>query len=122
VRPTRAIAAFGLAFAVSAASGAATAAPQTSASVVSDGYGIHVTAEHQIDPRLQAVTVTTSALPGPANIRVLLPADYATHPTRRYPVLYLLHGTSGGASDWTTMGDAERTTAADRRHAGHRPR
>jgi S-formylglutathione hydrolase FrmB len=111
VRPTRAIAAFGLAFAVSAASGAATAAPQTSASVVSDGYGIHVTAEHQIDPRLQAVTVTTSALPGPANIRVLLPADYATHPTRRYPVLYLLHGTSGGASDWTTMGDAERTTA-----------
>jgi S-formylglutathione hydrolase FrmB len=26
-------------------------------------------------------------------------------------VLYLLHGTSGGASDWTKMGDAEQTTA-----------
>ena len=26
-------------------------------------------------------------------------------------MLYLLHGTSGGAADWTTMGDAEQTTA-----------
>jgi S-formylglutathione hydrolase FrmB len=26
-------------------------------------------------------------------------------------VLYLLHGTSGGADDWTTMGEAEQTTA-----------
>src|SRR5581483_7381840 len=28
-----------------------------------------------------------------------------------YPVLYLFHGTSGGASDWTTVGGAEETTA-----------
>jgi S-formylglutathione hydrolase FrmB len=85
--------------------------PADTASTLSDGYGIHVTAERQLDPRLLAVTVTTSALPGAANIRVLLPSGYAAHPARRYPVLYLLHGTSGGASDWTTMGDAERTTA-----------
>ena len=26
-------------------------------------------------------------------------------------MLYLLHGTSGGAADWTTMGGAEQTTA-----------
>jgi hypothetical protein len=70
-------AAFGLALAVTAASGVATATAQSSASVVNDGYGIHVTAEKQIDARLLAVTVTTSALPGPANVRVLLPADYA---------------------------------------------
>ncbi len=44
-------------------------------------------------------------------MRILLPADYASHPHRRYPVLYLLHGTSGGASDWTTVGGAEATTA-----------
>ncbi|HEX4539674.1 MAG TPA: alpha/beta hydrolase family protein [Acidimicrobiales bacterium] len=85
--------------------------PGDRAPTMSDGYGIHVTAERQIDPRLLAVTVTTPALPGPANIGVLLPSEYAAHPGRRYPVLYLLHGTSGGASDWTTMGDAERTTA-----------
>ena len=85
--------------------------PGDTASTLSDGFGIHVTAERQIDARLLALTVTTPALPGAANIRVLLPSDYAAHPARRYPVLYLLHGTSGGASDWTTMGEAERTTA-----------
>jgi S-formylglutathione hydrolase FrmB len=73
--------------------------------------GIQVTSQTALDPRLLALTVTTSALDGPANVRVLLPADYAAYPDRRYPVLYLLHGTSGGAADWTTMGAAEQTTA-----------
>jgi S-formylglutathione hydrolase FrmB len=40
-----------------------------------------------------------------------LPAGYDRHPTRRYPVLYLLHGTSGGAEEWTRVGEAEQTTA-----------
>jgi S-formylglutathione hydrolase FrmB len=73
--------------------------------------GITVVAQHQVDPRLIALTVSTDALNGPANVRVLLPTGYAAHPKRRYPVLYLLHGTSGGAADWTTMGAAEQTTA-----------
>jgi S-formylglutathione hydrolase FrmB len=101
----------GLTTAVPAAWAGAAGRPGDASSVLRDGYGIHVIAETQIDARLLAVTVTTPALSGPANIRVLLPSDYAARPARRYPVLYLLHGTSGGASDWTTMGDAERTTA-----------
>ena len=36
---------------------------------------------------------------------------YTSHPHRRYGVLYLLHGTSGRAADWTTSGGAEQTTA-----------
>jgi S-formylglutathione hydrolase FrmB len=76
-----------------------------------DADGIHVVAEHQLDARLLALTVATPALRGNANVRILLPEGYAAHPQRRYPVLYLLHGTSGGAADWTTMGDAEKTTA-----------
>jgi S-formylglutathione hydrolase FrmB len=113
--------ALGLALAAMVVAGLAPAIPSawagaggrsgSTASSLGDGYGIHVTAERRIDPRLLAVTVTTPALPGPANIRVLLPSDYAARPARRYPVLYLLHGTSGGAADWTTIGDAERTTA-----------
>src|SRR5436305_2721946 len=75
------------------------------------GSGLHVGAVHALDARLYALTVSSSAIPGPANVRVLLPSGYAAHPQRRYPVLYLLHGTSGGAADWTTMGDAEKTTA-----------
>jgi S-formylglutathione hydrolase FrmB len=76
-----------------------------------DADGIHVASVRPLDPRLLAITVSTSVLPGPANVRILLPGDYARHRHRRYPVLYLLHGTSGGAADWTKLGDAERTTA-----------
>ncbi len=76
-----------------------------------DGFGLHVVAEQRLDPRLVTLTVTTPALPGPAHVRILLPSGFDPGGHRRYPVLYLLHGTSGGAADWTTMGDAEQTTA-----------
>ncbi len=75
------------------------------------GDGLRVASVKRLDARLFALTVSTKALPAPANVRVLLPTGYAHHPRRRYPVLYLLHGTSGGAADWTTMGGAEQTTA-----------
>ena len=39
---------------------------------------------------------------------VILPADYRTSKTTRYPVLYLLHGLGGHYSDWLT-----RTNSAD---------
>src|SRR5438128_1024864 len=75
-----------------------------------DGHGLHVSAVTQLDPRLLEVTVTTAALPGPAHGRILLPSNYYAKPTQRFPVFYLLHGTSGGASDWTEKGSAEQTT------------
>ena len=43
-------------------------------------------------------------------MRVLLPAQYAQHPRRRYPVLYLLHGSFDTAASWAEKGDAERIT------------
>ena len=76
-----------------------------------DGHGLKVTSVKSLDARLIALSVKTQALPGTQNIRVLLPTGYASHPRRRYPVLYLLDGTSGHASDWTVMGQAEQTTA-----------
>jgi S-formylglutathione hydrolase FrmB len=85
-------------------------APGAAAVTLRSGHGLRVTSVKHLDSRLIALTVQTSALPGPANIRILLPSGYASHPGRRYPVLYLLHGTSGGASDWTEKGDAEKTT------------
>jgi len=39
---------------------------------------------------------------------VILPADYDTSRTTRYPVLYLLHGLTGHYSDWV-----QRTNVAD---------
>jgi putative tributyrin esterase len=53
--------------------------------------------------RLQSKLVNT-ILP----YNVILPTDYDTSPTTRYPVLYLLHGLDGHYSDWVA-----RTNVAD---------
>jgi len=86
------------------------ASPAAAAPKLRDRDGLHVVAAQQLSPRLLEVTVTTAALPGPATIRILLPPTYEAEPTRRYPVLYLFHGTSGAAADWTVKGEAEQTT------------
>lgn len=80
---------------------------------LSDGHGLHVVSQQRLNPRLLALTVSTRALYGPANIRILLPAGYsaARNRHRRYPVFYLLPGTGGAASDWTEAGGAEQVTA-----------
>jgi S-formylglutathione hydrolase FrmB len=76
------------------------------------GRDVHVQSAKRLSPRLFAVTLTTPLLTAPTNVRILLPTDYDRHPARRYPVLYLFHGTSGGAGDWTAQpGRAQDTTA-----------
>jgi len=89
--------------AAGATPGAAGATP-----VLRGGHGLRVLAVKQVDPRLLAVTLGTAALPQPVSVYILLPPGYAARPRRRYPTLYLLDGTSGHASDWTTLGGAER--------------
>ena len=89
----------------------AIASAPAGAIVLRDGFGLHVRSVRALDSRLLALSVTTRAIPGPANVRILLPSGYSSHPHRRYGVLYLLHGTSGGAADWTGSGAAEQTTA-----------
>ena len=97
-----------LAAALAPAAHAAPAADAADAAPFKDGYGLHVLSVKQIDPRLIALQMRTSALPDPANVYILLPPGYATHPRHRWPVFYLLHGTSGTASDWTLKGNAEK--------------
>ncbi len=76
-----------------------------------DAPQLHVVAVKQLSPRLFELRLTTPLLTAPTNVQILLPADYDAQPARRYPVLYLFHGTSGGARDWTKMGEAQETTA-----------
>jgi len=83
----------------------------TAPPVFSSADGIHVVSVKQLDPRQYNVSVLSAALGRPVNVRILVPADYTSHPATRYPVLYLYHGTSGQASDWVNMGRAEQTTA-----------
>jgi S-formylglutathione hydrolase FrmB len=76
-----------------------------------DADGISVVSAQQVDDRLYALSVSTAALGRAVRLRILLPDGYPADPTRRYPVLYLLHGTSGGADDWLTSGDVRATTS-----------
>ncbi|MDQ1696518.1 MAG: hypothetical protein QOJ03_1871 [Frankiaceae bacterium] len=76
-----------------------------------DAHGIHVVGVRRIDDRDLNVKVSSAALGRAVDVRILLPEGYRSHPSRRYPVLYLFHGTSGRASDWIKSGDAEKTTA-----------
>jgi diacylglycerol O-acyltransferase/trehalose O-mycolyltransferase len=70
-----------------------------------------VVSQRRLDARLSEFTLRSTALGADTRVRVLLPAAYAAHPERRYPVLYLLHGRNGAFSDWTRYGGAERATA-----------
>jgi S-formylglutathione hydrolase FrmB len=91
------------------ATGAAIAGADPAA--LGDGHGIHVAAMRQLDARQLDVQVSTAALQHPVDVRILLPDRYGDDPQRRYPVLYLFHGTSGRPSDWINFGNAEQTTA-----------
>jgi S-formylglutathione hydrolase FrmB len=73
--------------------------------------GTQLLGSKQVSPRLKELTLRTPELAAPTHVRVLLPAGYASHPKRRYPVLYLLHGASGDQTSWTTQGEAESLTA-----------
>jgi S-formylglutathione hydrolase FrmB len=73
--------------------------------------GLHVLESAQLSPRLTDFLMGSSVLRKPVHVRVLLPDGYGTNPQRRYPVLYLMHGGFGRASDWTDRGDAAQITA-----------
>ena len=76
-----------------------------------DGHGIHVVDVETFDDRQFNVRVGTEALQQQVDVRVLLPDGYDGNGKKRYPVLYLFHGTSGRASDWVEAGNAVETTA-----------
>ena len=75
------------------------------------GAGLRYLGSARLSPRLEELTFTTPALAGQTKVRVLLPDGYGLATTRRYPVLYLLHGAGEDQTAWTTKGDAEQATA-----------
>jgi enterochelin esterase-like enzyme len=49
---------------------------------------------------------------GRSTALVYLPPQYFTEPTRRFPVVYLMHGSPGTPADWIRGGGADDTGAA----------
>lgn len=84
--------------------------PAAVTSDVRDGHGITVVSAEADGDRLVRLVVRTAALERAVRVNVLLPQGYADS-GRRYPSLYLFHGTSGGADDWLQSGDVTATTA-----------
>ena len=78
---------------------------------------IQVTREQRLDPRLVEYGLSTPALQGETNLRVVLPDGYddRRNQAKRYPVLYLLNGCCDydvdGSQAWTTHGEVEQATA-----------
>ena len=72
---------------------------------------LKVTGSKTLSPRLTELTMQTTALDFPVRVRVLLPDGYDASAKRRYPVLYLLHGSFDTSASWTDKGEAERITA-----------
>ena len=104
-----ALVALSLAVLLAPAAQAVTTGAARSRVVFRSAAGLRVLTVKKFDARDYNVSVLTSALRRPANVRILLPTGFT--PGRRYPVLYLFHGTSGGASDWVDLGNAEALTA-----------
>jgi S-formylglutathione hydrolase FrmB len=75
-----------------------------------DAAGVQLVGQQRIDARMLELTLRTPAVSGPTKVRVLLPSGYGRG-TRRYPVLYLLHGAVDNYRSWTDKGDAEALTA-----------
>ncbi len=67
-----------------------------------------ISAPAQRQPAIQTVQFQSSLLGKTLPYNVILPRDYETSRTTRYPVLYLLHGLFGHYSDWAT-----KTNVAD---------
>jgi enterochelin esterase-like enzyme len=53
---------------------------------------------------IQEHTFHSAALDRDMSYYIYLPPDYAANPTKRYPVLYMLHGMGGSNSEWLSYG------------------
>ncbi|MFA5786126.1 MAG: alpha/beta hydrolase family protein [Actinomycetota bacterium] len=65
----------------------------------------------RLDARLVELVFRTGDLASDTHVRILYPDGYEAQPTRRYPVLYLLHGCCDDYTSWTRSGEAKALTA-----------
>ena len=76
------------------------------------GCGLTFIKATQLNTQLYEVVVSSEQVRGEQKVRILVPTDYTTSGvSRRYPVLYLLHGAWGSVTDWTVSGAAQNITS-----------
>jgi S-formylglutathione hydrolase FrmB len=72
---------------------------------------LQLLSDSRMDARLHELTFSTPYVTAPTPVRVLFPTGYDPRSSRRYPVLYLLHGCCDDWRSWTDKGAAEALTA-----------
>lgn len=89
-----------------------TSPPKMSPAVAAarNASGITVQSARVINDRQIEYTVASEALKEPVRIDVVLPENYDPAAAKRYPTLYLYHGTGGTPQDWTNGGNLLQTT------------
>jgi diacylglycerol O-acyltransferase/trehalose O-mycolyltransferase len=70
-----------------------------------------IVAEQQVAPRTHDLLVDSPAAGSKVWVRLLLPSRFTAEPSRRWPVLYLLHGCCDTYESWTRSTDLEALTA-----------
>jgi len=68
------------------------AADEEGMQAVTNGFGLTVTDSGVFEGRMNYFRFATNEISWQPAVNVLLPEDYFQNPTRRYPVMYLLHG------------------------------
>lgn len=71
--------------------------------------GARVVAETVVDERTVDLSVWSPSTRRNTNVRLMLPADWASNPARDYPALYLMHGANEWVDyrSWTEFTDVE---------------
>jgi len=70
------------------------------------GFPAPAAPRNLVPATVRTIEVTSPALGGYRDkVTVVLPPGYANQPTRRYPVLYLLHGVPGAPSNFLNIGE-----------------
>ena len=90
-----------------------TAPPAGGASVSSQASvaPARLVATKRLNDREVDLTVESPAVGEQVKVRLLLPASYQTGKSRRWPVLYLLHGCCDSYLSWTRSTDVSKLTA-----------
>ncbi|WP_128374607.1 alpha/beta hydrolase [Streptomyces cavernae] len=87
------------------------ASPVATASGVVAADGARIVAEKWLDARTVDLTVSSPAVGADVPVRVVLPTNFATRPSRTWPVLHLLQGAHDDYTSWTRETDIVSFTA-----------
>ena len=72
---------------------------------------LELVSRNALSPRLTEYQFKSPYVPSPTPVRILTPAGYDPSSSRRYPVLYLLHGCCDDWRSWSDKGGAEAESA-----------